>query len=152
MKLVIQRVERASLAVDGILKGSIKKGMVVFVGFGKDDNESMIEPAVRKTLKLRIFADDKQRMNLSIMDISGDLMIVSQFTLYASARGGNRPDFLMAMQPFMAEKLFNMFIKSCSSFYSGKIITGDFGRHMAVEILNDGPVTIILDFDNGKTV
>ncbi|HOC02283.1 MAG TPA: D-aminoacyl-tRNA deacylase [Candidatus Ratteibacteria bacterium] len=152
MKLVIQRVSHASLEVNGILKGSINKGMVIFVGFGRDDNESMIEPVVRKTLKLRIFSDDKQRMNLSIMDISGDLMIVSQFTLYANTRGGNRPDFLMAMQPSLAEQFFNMFIKSCRSFYSGKIIAGDFGRHMAVEILNDGPVTIILDFDNGKTV
>lgn len=150
MKLVIQRVSRASLTVDGVLKGSINKGLVIFVGFGKNDDESMIEPAVRKLLKLRIFADERGKMNLSIMDVCGGLMIVSQFTLYANTRSGNRPDFLFAMQPFVAENFFKKFVETCCRFYSGDIIAGDFGRHMVVEILNDGPVTILLNFGEEK--
>ncbi len=152
MKLVVQRVSRASLISAGILKGSINRGLVVFAGFGKNDDESMIEPAVRKLLKLRIFADDRDRMNLSIMDVCGGLIIVSQFTLYARTQGGNRPDFLSAMQPAAAKIFFDRFVETCRRFYSGDIVAGDFGSHMTVEIHNDGPVTILLNFGDGKDI
>ncbi|HPP67087.1 MAG TPA: D-aminoacyl-tRNA deacylase [bacterium] len=152
MKLVIQRVIHASFSVDDVLKGSINKGLVVFAGFGKNDTESIIEPAVRKLVKLRIFADCKNKMNLDIMDIAGELMIISQFTLYADTHHGNRPDFLFAMEPAVAENLFNRFVDICHGFYPGKIVAGDFGRHMVVKILNDGPVTILLNFGNGTEI
>ncbi|HOJ31681.1 MAG TPA: D-aminoacyl-tRNA deacylase [bacterium] len=147
MKLVIQRVIHARLTVDGVLKGAIDRGMVVFVGFGKNDHESLIEPAVRKVLKLRIFADVHDKMNLSLLDISGGLMVVSQFTLYARTEGGNRPDFLEAMNPSEAETLFNRFVETCMKFYPGKIVGGDFGSQMLVEIHNDGPVTIVINWE-----
>ncbi|MGB9642964.1 MAG: D-aminoacyl-tRNA deacylase [Candidatus Ratteibacteria bacterium] len=145
MKLVVQRVVRACLRVDGVLKGTIDKGLVVFVGFGKNDNELLIEPMVRKILKLRIFADAQDKMNLSLLDISGGLMVISQFTLYANTQGGNRPDFLQAMNPQEAEIFFNKFVETCISLYSGNIVSGNFGRRMLVEMHNDGPVTIIIN-------
>lgn len=150
MKLVIQRVLRASLRVEGVSKGSINRGLVVFVGFGKNDNQNMIEPIVRKLLKLRIFADSNDRMNLSLVDVNGGLIVVSQFTLYANTKGGNRPDFLGAMNPEQARILFDRFVKSCRSLYSGEVIAGDFGKHMDVEIHNDGPVTLCLNYENQK--
>ena len=146
MRLVIQRVCRASLTVNGILKGSIDKGLVVLVGFGQNDTESLIEPAVGKLLKLRIFADSNDRMNLSLIDVSGGLIVISQFTLYANTQRGNRPDFLAAMDPDRARHLFDRFIETCQNLYFGTIIAGDFGKHMLVEIHNDGPVTIIMDY------
>lgn len=150
MKIVIQRVKRASITVENIPRGSIDQGLVVFVGFGRFDSESLIEQSVRKILKMRIFADEKGKMNLSLMDIKGGLIVVSQFTLYANTESGNRPDFLNAMPPLEAEKLFDRFVATCRNFYSGNIISGDFGKHMLVEIHNDGPVTIILNYENGK--
>ncbi|MCM8822326.1 MAG: D-aminoacyl-tRNA deacylase [Candidatus Omnitrophica bacterium] len=146
MKLVIQRVSRASIKVNGILKGAIDRGLVVLVGFGQNDFETSIEPVVRKILKLRIFADSKDKMNLSLIDVSGGLMVISQFTLYANTQRGNRPDFLAASNPDRARHLFDRFIEICQNLYFGTIIAGDFGKHMLVEIHNDGPVTIIMDY------
>ncbi len=150
MRIVIQRVKRASITVEGVYRDTINRGFVIFVGFGKIDCESLIDIAVRKILKLRIFSDEREKLNLSLTDINGELIIVSQFTLYANTEGGNRPDFLEAMKPEEAEKLFNKFIATCNNLYSGKIISGDFGKHMVVEIHNDGPVTIILNYENEK--
>ncbi|MCM8816058.1 MAG: D-aminoacyl-tRNA deacylase [Candidatus Omnitrophica bacterium] len=148
MRIVIQRVKSASISVEGKHRGSIQRGLVVFVGFGRDDCESLIEQVVRKILKLRIFSDDKGKLNLSLLDVSGGLIIVSQFTLYANTSHGNRPDFLSAMNPSDAEKLFDRFVTTVKNLYSGNVICGDFGKHMVVEIHNDGPVTIILDYES----
>lgn len=148
MRLVIQRVLSASLSVEGVTKGSIKRGLVVFVGFGRNDSQNMIEPVVRKILKLRIFADNNDKMNLNIGDVNGGLIVVSQFTLYANTKGGNRPDFLAAMNPEQAKILFDRFVESCRILYSGEIIAGDFGKHMVVDIQNDGPVTLCLNYEN----
>lgn len=148
MRIVIQRVKRASIFVEGIYKDRIESGLVIFVGFGRNDCESLIEHAVRKILKLRIFADEKGKLNLNVFDVSGELMVVSQFTLYANTERGNRPDFLAAMSPEDAKKFFDKFVVTCQSCYSGKIVSGDFGKHMLVELHNDGPVTVILDYEN----
>ncbi len=151
MRFIIQRVSEACLFVEDVKKGSINRGLVLFVGFGRNDDESLIEPAVRKILKLRIFADSNDRMNLSLIDVSGGLIVVSQFTLYASTQRGNRPDFLAAMNPEYAAVFFDRFVQTCRNLYCGDIVAGDFGKHMLVEIQNDGPVTIILNYENGKS-
>lgn len=144
MKLVIQRVKEAKLYVEGIFKGKIGKGIVVFIGIGKGDTEEKIDYFVKKVLSLRIFEDENGKMNYSLSDIGGDLMIISQFTLYGNCQNGNRPDFVMAEKGEIAEKIFKKFVEKITNLYP-KVVEGEFGKKMLVEIDNDGPCTLILE-------
>ena len=144
MKVVIQRVTRASVRVDVEVIGEIGKGLVVFVGVAQGDTDEDIEYLVEKTINLRIFADAEGKFNLSALEVKGDLLLISQFTLLASTRKGRRPGFTDAAPPDQAEALFNQFV--AKSRASGlKVATGKFQAYMQVEIHNDGPVTIIID-------
>ena len=144
MKAIIQRVSSASVSVDDTQVGSIKNGFLILVGVQKDDDEKDLEYLVKKTVGLRIFKDDKQHMNLSIQDVKGEILVVSQFTLCADTRKGRRPSFIHAAPPEMAE---NMYQKFCEKLGAEGIPVqiGKFGSMMDVELVNDGPVTIILD-------
>lgn len=144
MRAVIQRVEKASVKISGEIQGQIKYGALVLLGIGKNDTESDMKYIADKILALRIFEDENEKMNKSILDINGEILIVSQFTLYGDCRKGRRPSFDSAMPPNQAEKLYEEFVTYIKN--SGlKIETGKFGADMKVELLNDGPVTIILD-------
>ncbi len=144
MKIVIQRVTKASVKVDNETIGKIGNGLVVLVGVAQGDTHEDIDYLVEKTVNLRIFADSEGKFNLSVIDIKGELLLVSQFTLLASTRKGRRPGFTDAAPPEQAEDLFNEFVSRART--SGlKVATGKFQAHMLVEIDNDGPVTIIID-------
>ena len=144
MKIVLQRVSRATVEIGNNIAGSIDKGYVALIGFGGDDNKAKVEKMVDKIQKLRIFADENGKTNLSIADVGGDLLIVSQFTLYADCRKGNRPSFTDAASPALAEKLYNYFIEYAKGKFS-KVEHGVFGADMKVELVNDGPFTVILE-------
>ncbi len=143
MKLLIQRVSSASVSVDNQKIASMRKGLLVLVGFCQTDTIHTVDQLTNKLLHLRIFSDKEDKMNLSILDIKGELLIVSQFTLYADTRKGNRPSFTNTASPEMAQALYNYFVKKCKT--SGlKVATGEFATYMQVELINDGPVTILL--------
>lgn len=144
MKIILQRVKRASVTVDGKITGKINNGYLVLFGAGKDDSEKDCERLALKISNLRIFSDENDKINLSIKDVDGSLLIVSQFTLYADCRKGNRPNFISAAPPDEAEKLYNYFINECRK-YIETVETGIFGADMQVELLNDGPFTVILE-------
>lgn len=144
MKLVVQRVKHAHVDVDGKTIGKIKEGLMVLLGVGSNDSEKNADLLLKKLLNLRIFRDENDKMNLSVQDINGELLIISQFTLYADTRKGNRPSFINAASPDMANRLYEYFIEKARK--AGiKVQTGSFGAHMEVSLLNDGPVTIILE-------
>jgi len=144
MKLVIQRVTNASVTVENEIVGEIGKGFLVLLGVGPEDTESEADFLVQKLIKLRIFEDENGKMNLSLKDVNGQLLIVSQFTLYADCSGGNRPSFVNAAKPEKANELYEYFIKKCKE-QDIKVEHGIFGADMKVELLNDGPVTIVLE-------
>lgn len=144
MRLVIQRVDHASVTADGILTGEIKKGLLVLAGVEKDDDEKKVDRFAQKLLKLRIFEDENGKTNLSLGDVNGGLLVVSQFTLMADCRESNRPSFTDAGDPVCAEKLYDHFISILSKSVPG-IRHGVFGADMKVDLVNDGPFTIILD-------
>ena len=144
MKVVIQRVEHASVTIDGQIHGRIGKGYLVLLGVGHDDDEATADRIVKKMIGLRIFADENGKTNLSLKDVGGSLLIVSQFTLYADCRHGNRPGFTDAAKPDQANALYEYFVKKCAEQVEN-VQTGSFGADMKVELLNDGPFTIILD-------
>ena len=144
MKIVLQRVCRASVSVENEITGSIGKGYVVLLGIGADDNKTKIEKMVDKIQKLRIFSDENGKTNLSIGDIGGSLLVVSQFTLYADCRKGNRPSFTDAASPELAEELYDYFIEYANGKFE-KVEHGVFGAEMKVELVNDGPFTVILE-------
>lgn len=145
MRAVLQRVTEASVAVDGKITGKIGQGLLILAGFGKDDTEENIDKMVQKILKLRVFSDENDKINLSVTDISGEILAVSQFTLYWSCKKGTRPSFDGAMEPKRAEELYNIFIEKLRE--SGlKTETGIFGADMKVSLINDGPVTVELEF------
>ena len=143
MKLVIQRVKKASVEVENKIVGKIEKGFLVLLGVGPEDNNDIADFLVQKLIKLRVFEDENKKMNLSLKDINGELLIVSQFTLYADCNKGNRPSFTNAAKPDKASKLYEYFIEQCKK-ENIKVEHGVFGADMQVELLNDGPVTIIL--------
>jgi len=144
MKVLLQRVTRASVSIAGEVVGKINQGLVVFVGVASSDTEKDAQYLAQKTANLRIFADDEGRFNLSALDIKGELLLVSQFTLLADTRKGRRPSFVEAAPPAQAEELFEQFVKETRA--TGlKVETGRFQQYMQVEIHNDGPVTILLD-------
>jgi D-tyrosyl-tRNA(Tyr) deacylase len=144
MKIVLQRVLSANVKAGGEIAGEIKKGYVIFLGIGNDDSEADCDRLVNKIVNLRIFSDDNDKINLSLYDVGGELLIISQFTLYADCRKGNRPNFIQAGSPEKAEKLYEYFIEECRKRV--KIVrSGVFGADMKVELINDGPFTILLE-------
>lgn len=146
MKAVIQRVQHASVTINNNKEGSIEHGFLIFLGVGHNDNEEIADKLVKKILNLRIFEDSEGKSNLSLLDVEGELLVVSQFTLMADCRKGNRPSFIDAAKPEMANKLYDYFIKKCKEQVT-KVQTGEFGADMKVELLNDGPFTIVLDME-----
>lgn len=145
MKFVVQRVKEASLKVDGKLISEIKNGLVVFMGVKKDDDEQKLDLYAKKIANLRIFEDENERMNLSIKDVKGEILLVSQFTLFADTSHGNRPSFFDAETPERANDIYLKFAKKLEE-YEIPVKLGVFGADMKILQLNDGPVTIILDF------
>ncbi len=143
MKL-FQRVSSGSVSIDGQITGCIKAGLVILIGVGKDDGQSDVDYLVRKTANLRIFADEKGKMNLSIKDIAGEALVISQFTLYADTSRGNRPGFESAASPDLAKQLYLQYINGLIK-EGIKVATGTFAASMLVNIDNDGPVTIMLE-------
>ena len=146
MKFVIQRVNSASVKVDGNVIGSIGKGYLILFGAGEGDTEDMLVPFADKICKMRIFADKNGKTNLSINDVGGEMLIVSQFTLYADCRHGNRPSFIGAGTPDQANALYEYFLSQCRKEIP-VVEQGIFGAHMMVSLINDGPFTIVLDSD-----
>lgn len=144
MKLVIQRVSQASVSVDDAVIGQIGKGYMVLIGVGADDTKELADKYIRKMLGLRIFEDENGKTNLSLKDVGGSLLLISQFTLYANCRKGNRPSFVEAGDPVLAENLYAYMIAKCREEISN-VQTGSFGAHMVVSLVNDGPFTIVLD-------
>lgn len=144
MRFLIQRVNHARVTVEGETVGSIGKGLLVFLGAGDGDTEDLAERYAEKIRKLRIFEDENGKTNLALADVGGELLVVSQFTLYADCSKGNRPNFLAAAAPDRAEALYQYFVECCRKKI-GKVETGSFGAEMKVELENDGPFTVFLD-------
>lgn len=145
MKLVVQRVKKSNLKIKNKLYSSINTGMVILIGISKNDNYEMAKELANKITKLRIFNDDNGKMNKNIMEIKGEILVVSQFTLYADTNKGNRPSFINAAKPELAISLYNHFIDELQKLISSKVRTGKFGADMKIKLINDGPVTIILE-------
>ena len=144
MKFIIQRVSEASVTVEGQVIGQIGKGYLVLIGVGENDTKELADRYIKKMLGLRIFEDENGKTNLSLKDVGGSLLLVSQFTLYANCRKGNRPSFTEAGNPELAEELYEYIIAQCRKEVP-EVQTGSFGAHMKVSIVNDGPFTILLD-------
>ena len=149
MKLVIQRVNYGSVTVDGNVISELGKGLVVLFGAGEGDTEEMADRFADKMIKLRIFEDDNGKTNRSLADVKGELLIISQFTLYADCRKGNRPSFIRACEPERAEHLYESFLERCRERY-GSVKKGIFGADMKVRLENDGPFTIVMDSEEWK--
>ena len=147
MRLVIQRAKNASVTVDGTVTGKIGHGYVVFLGVSDSDTEEIADKMVKKLIGLRIFEDENGKTNLSIKDVDGDLLIISQFTLYADCRKGNRPSFNLAGNPELASRLYDYFCDKCEGEV-GHVGRGVFGADMKVTLTNDGPFTIVIDSDD----
>ncbi|MCB1166859.1 MAG: D-tyrosyl-tRNA(Tyr) deacylase [Leptospiraceae bacterium] len=145
MKALIQRVLEARVRVDGQIIGEIGPGMLVLLGAESTDTVSISDALSARLLKFRIFEDDAQKMNLSLNDTSGEILVVSQFTLAADLSKGNRPSFTTAAQPDQARELYSGFVEALRRSHAGKIATGQFGANMKVELINDGPVTFLLE-------
>lgn len=146
MRFVIQRVKHASVTIDGVISGKIGKGFLVLIGVAEDDTKEIADKMVKKMLGLRIFEDEQGKTNLSLADVNGELLLVSQFTLYADCKKGNRPSFIKAGKPDMANNMYEYIISKCKETMEN-VQTGEFGADMKVELLNDGPFTILLDSD-----
>lgn len=146
MRAVIQRVTQAQVAIDGQAVGSIRKGLLILLGVGGDDGEAQAERLWSKIFKLRIFEDEQGKTNRSLTDVDGEVLVVSQFTLYADCRKGNRPSFTAAGDPGRAEELYRYFSELVRRD-TGQVETGRFGADMQVSLVNDGPFTIVLDTD-----
>lgn len=148
MKVVIQRSNEASVSIDGKINGSINSGMVILVGFQSDDEDNDLEWMIKKIVNLRIFDDENGVMNRSIIDVNGEILVVSQFTLMASTKKGNRPSYINAAPPDISIPLYEKFKKNLSLALGKEIECGIFGADMKVSLINDGPVTIIIDSKN----
>ena len=144
MKFVIQRVERASVAVEGKTVGEIGRGFLVLVGVCDSDTFEIADKMLSKMLRLRIFADENDKTNLDLKSVEGELLIISQFTLYADCRKGNRPSFIRAGKPEFAREMYEYILKKCSEEVSC-VASGVFGEHMDISLMNSGPFTIVLD-------
>jgi D-aminoacyl-tRNA deacylase len=148
MRAVVQRVTEASVTINSIVKSRIKNGLLVFVGIEDADTTTDIEWLSGKIVNLRIFDDDSGIPNISVKDIGGDILLISQFTLHAATKKGNRPSYIKASKPEVAKPLYQKVIAQLQSDLGKKIFTGEFGADMKVSLLNDGPVTIIIDTKN----
>lgn len=148
MRIVVQRVQEASVEIDSKIISKISKGLLVLLGIENEDEYSDADYLIQKLINLRIFSDNEGKMNLSIKEIDGEVLIVSQFTLYASTKKGNRPSYIRAARPENAVPLYNYFIQKVQLEFEKTIQTGEFGADMQVRLLNDGPVTIIIDSKN----
>jgi D-tyrosyl-tRNA(Tyr) deacylase len=148
MRAILQRVTRASVATDGTVSGSIRHGLLVLLGIEENDTEQDIEWLSSKIVQMRIFSDREGKMNLSVQDTNGDLLIISQFTLFASTKKGNRPGFTRSAKPDIAIPLYGRFIAVAEQKLGKAVQKGVFGADMKVELLNDGPVTIFIDSKN----
>lgn len=148
MKVVIQRVSQASVVIDEVTVASINQGVLVLLGIMEDDTQNDIDWLCRKIVNLRIFEDDAGIMNNSLLDVKGDVIVVSQFTLYASTKKGNRPSYINAAKPLVAKPLYNSFKSSLQDQLSKPVQSGEFGANMAISLINDGPVTIVIDSKN----
>jgi D-tyrosyl-tRNA(Tyr) deacylase len=145
MRAVIQRVSRASVSIGNSVKSEIGKGLLVLVGIEESDNNLDVDWLCSKIVQLRIFNDSEEVMNLSVQDIKGEILAVSQFTLHAKTKKGNRPSYIRAARPEIAIPLYNLFTEKLSEMLGKSIGTGEFGAMMQIELVNDGPVTIIID-------
>jgi D-tyrosyl-tRNA(Tyr) deacylase len=145
MRVVIQKVSEASVAIEGKTISSIKKGLVILLGIEDDDFEEDIDWLVKKIIQLRIFDDENGVMNRSVQDVNGEIIVVSQFTLFASTKKGNRPSYIRASKPEFAIPMYEKFIAKTEQLLGKKVGTGKFGAMMDVALVNDGPVTIIID-------
>ncbi|MCH9614252.1 MAG: D-aminoacyl-tRNA deacylase [Chlamydiia bacterium] len=146
MRMVIQKVTKAQVDVDGQTVGKIGKGLLVLVGFHKDDNDMDLDEFAEKLIYLRIFEDENSKMNLSLKDVDGSVLVVSQFTLQADTSKGRRPSFTKAAKPEVAKPLYNTLVESLKQkIGKEKVATGEFGSHMEVHLTNDGPTTLLFD-------
>jgi D-tyrosyl-tRNA(Tyr) deacylase len=145
MMALVQRVREASVEVDGEVVGSIGKGLLILLGVHRDDREQELDWVGRKCASLRIFSDDEGKMNRSVVDAGGEVLVVSQFTLYGSTARGNRPSFTDSAPPEQAERLYEQFVQMMSALIGRPVPTGVFGAHMQVRLQNDGPVTLIVE-------
>lgn len=148
MKFVIQRVLNSSVKVDGEIVGEIGKGYMVLIGIAENDTKEIADKLVDKMIKLRIFEDSEGKTNLSLNDVGGEILLVSQFTLYADCKKGNRPSFIKAGNPTFANEMYEYIISKCKTYEGLKVARGKFGADMKVELINDGPFTIILDSED----
>ncbi|HNE49816.1 MAG TPA: D-aminoacyl-tRNA deacylase [Chitinophagales bacterium] len=148
MRAIIQRVARATVKIDDKINGKIGIGLLVLLGIENEDSSSDIDWLIKKIIQLRIFSDAEGKMNLSVQDVGGDILLVSQFTLFASTKKGNRPSFIQAAKPDVAIPLYEKMIIELEKHLGKKIATGVFGADMQVELINDGPVTLFLDSKN----
>lgn len=146
MRFVIQRVTEASVTIHGEISGKIGKGYLVLIGVADTDTKEIADKMIRKMIGLRIFEDEQGKTNLSLADVDGGLLLVSQFTLYANCKRGNRPSFIEAGKPDMANEMYEYIIEKCRESVE-EVQTGEFGADMKVQLLNDGPFTILLDSD-----
>jgi len=148
MRVVIQRVSRASVTIDGGVNSFINNGLLVLLGVEDADGQEDIQWLSNKITQLRVFNDDNDIMNLSVKDIGGELLVVSQFTLHAKTKKGNRPSYITAAKPEISVPLYEAFVEQLSKDLGKEVQTGEFGAHMDVELVNDGPVTILIDTKN----
>lgn len=148
MKVVIQRVSKASVTIDGLKVASIQSGLLVLLGIVSEDTQEDIDWLCNKIVNLRVFGDENGVMNKSLMDVDGDVIVVSQFTLHAATKKGNRPSYIKAAKPEVAIPLYETFVQNLKRVLGKSIQTGEFGAMMQVELVNDGPVTIIIDSKN----
>ena len=148
MRLLIQRAKKASVSINGNVNGKIDTGMVVLVGVGQEDDTTDADWLIQKILGLRIFNDEEGKMNLSYKDVNGEFLVISQFTLHASTKKGNRPSYIQAAKPDQAIPLYNYFVQQLTELSGAHVATGEFGADMQVQLINDGPVTIWIDSKN----
>jgi D-aminoacyl-tRNA deacylase len=148
MRIVLQRVTEATVKINESIKGSIDKGLLLFLGIEAEDSEEDINWLVQKVSNLRIFEDENGKMNLSVKEIEGEVLVISQFTLFASTKKGNRPSFIKAAKAAIAIPLYEQFLQKIKSVSSLKVESGEFGADMKVSLCNDGPVTILIDSKN----
>jgi len=148
MRVAIQRVSEAEVRIEGKIHGSIQGGMLILIGIEHEDDESDADWLISKIIGLRIFSDAEGKMNCSIRDMNGRFLVISQFTLHASTKKGNRPSYIRAARPEQAISLYDYFVRELGSHYGDQIETGIFGADMKVSLINDGPVTIVIDSKN----
>ena len=148
MRVVIQRVSTASVTIEGIVKSAVQQGLLVLAGFESSDTDEDLDWTCKKITQLRIFDDPNGVMNLSVKEVDGEILVVSQFTLHAKTKKGNRPSYIQAAPPELSIPLYNKFVNVLSENLGKEVQTGEFGAHMMVSLVNDGPVTIIIDSKN----